>query len=55
MASEAESGGRRRRAPMDDLEREFHDLRVDPWAPVKRREIDADAALEELKRRMKSE
>ena len=55
MASEAESGGTRRRAPMDDLEREFYDLRVDPWAPVKRREIDADAALEELKRRMKNE
>jgi hypothetical protein len=37
---------------MDDLEREFRELRVDPWAPIPRREIDPDAALEELKRRM---
>lgn len=37
---------------MDDLEREFRELRVDPRAPVPRREIDPDAALEELKRRM---
>jgi phage shock protein A len=48
MASEAGAGP-------DALEREFRDLRVDPWAPIKRRELDVDAALEELKRRMKSE
>ena len=55
MASEAESSRGRRGSPMDELEREFHDLRVDPYAPIKRRELDADAALEELKRRMRSE
>jgi len=42
----------RRPNTMDELEREFRDLRVDPWAPAPRREIDPDAALEELKRRM---
>lgn len=42
------------RAPaMDDLEREFRELRVDPWAPSPRKEIDPDAALEALKRRMR--
>jgi phage shock protein A len=55
MASEAESGSERRRDAADDLEREFRDLRVDPWAPMPRREIDVDAALDELKRRMKNE
>jgi hypothetical protein len=52
----AEMGGTRERSrraeAMDELEREFRDLRVDPWARVPRREIDPDAALEELKRRM---
>ena len=55
MANEAEANTERRGSAMDELEREFRDLRVDPWAPIQRREIDADAALEELKRRMKSE
>jgi hypothetical protein len=55
MASEAASSGDHRSAPMDELEREFSDLRVNPWAPTRRREIDADAALEELKRRMQKE
>ena len=45
----------RRSHTMDDLEREFRDLRVDPWAPVPGREMDPDAALEELKRRMRPE
>lgn len=35
-----------------DLESEFDDLRVDPEAPPRRPEIDYDAALAELKRRM---
>jgi phage shock protein A len=43
-----------RRSRMDDLEREFDELKVDPWAPGPRRltDEDVDAALEELKRRM---
>lgn len=35
-----------------DFSDEVDDLRVDPHAPPRRREIDYDAALEELKRRM---
>lgn len=54
MASEAAAGTGRRTAP-DDLEREFDELRVDPWAPAPRRDLDVDAALEELKRRMRTE
>ncbi|MSR35244.1 MAG: hypothetical protein EXR95_01195 [Gemmatimonadetes bacterium] len=53
MASAAEGESQRRGSPMDELEREFRDLRVDPWAPIPRRELDVDAALDELKRRMK--
>lgn len=34
---------------------EFDDLRVDPWAPPRKPEIDFDAALAELKRRMGKE
>jgi phage shock protein A len=55
MANEAEAGPERRRTSMDELEREFRDLRVDPWAPTPRKQIDVDAALDELKRRMKSD
>ena len=55
MASEMEPDPRsQRRSQIDDLEREFNDLRVDPWAPIPRRELDVDAALAELKRRMGS-
>ena len=42
-----------RPSTMDELEHEFGQLRVDPWAAAARREIDPEAALEELKRRMK--
>lgn len=55
MAREASTGAGRPSSPMDELEREFRDLRVDPWAPLPRRELDVDAALEELKRRMRTE
>lgn len=55
MATEAEASDQHPESPMDELEREFRDLRVDPWAPPRRRDLDADAALEELKRRMRSE
>lgn len=55
MASDAESEPERARASaMDEIEREYRDLRVDPWAPIPRKELDVDAALEELKRRMKN-
>jgi phage shock protein A len=55
MATDAEGSTERRGPEMDDLERQFRDLKVDPWAPTRRREVDVDAALDELKRRMKSE
>ena len=45
--------GPRRSRTMDDIDREFRDLRVDPWAPVQESEMDPDAALEELKRKMR--
>lgn len=48
--------GRSKRSAMDDLEAEFRELKVDPWAPIQRRtEADYDAALAELKRRMGKE
>ena len=34
------------------IEREYADLRVDPWAPTERPRVDVDARLSELKRRM---
>lgn len=37
---------------MDDLEREFRNLHIDQWGPIPGREMDPDAALDELKRRM---
>ncbi len=50
---DAESGPRGRTT--EDLDREYADLRVDPWAPVEPRRVDYDARLSELKRRMQSE
>jgi hypothetical protein len=47
-------GSRQSRA-MDDIDQEFRDLRVDPWAQVQESEMDPDAALEELKRKMRRE
>jgi hypothetical protein len=57
MARDAEpgpghAGDAYRSGTIDDLEREYRDLRVDPWAARPRRELDVDAALAELKRRM---
>ena len=42
---------RRRRTP-DDLDREYRDLQVDPWAEIERPQVDYDARLSELKKRM---
>lgn len=40
----------------EELAREYRsDLRIDPDAPIERREVDYDAVLEELKRRMKQQ
>ena len=45
--------GTRQSRAMDDIDREFRELRVDPWAPVQESEMDPEAALEELKRKMR--
>jgi chromosome segregation ATPase len=37
---------------IDEIEREYADLQVDPWAPVERPNVDFDERLAELKRRM---
>ena len=50
---DAESGPRGRTT--EDLDREYADLHVDPWAPVEPPRVDYDARLSELKRRMQSE
>jgi phage shock protein A len=40
----------------EDLAEEYRsDLRIDPDAPIERRDVDYDAVLEELKRRMKDQ
>ena len=54
MAGEMNTSARGpwRSQTMDDLDREYKDLRVDPWAPPPESEIDPDAALEDLKRKM---
>lgn len=36
----------------EELSSDYDDLKIDPWAPTRRPEIDYDAALAELKRRM---
>jgi phage shock protein A len=36
----------------DDLEREYRDLQVDPWAEIERPPVDFDERLSELKKRM---
>jgi hypothetical protein len=42
---------RRPRTP-DDLDREYRDLQVDPWADLERPQVDYDERLSELKKRM---
>ena len=49
------SPGPRQAREMDDIDREFRDLRVDPWAPIQESEMDPNAALKELKRKMSLE
>ena len=49
--SDSARGPRSSRA-IDDIDREYRDLRIDPWAPADESEIDPEAALEELKRKM---
>lgn len=53
MAGEMTNTGPGSRQPraMDDIDQEFRDLRVDPWAQVQESEMDPDAALEEFKRK----
>jgi hypothetical protein len=40
------------RRPPDDLDREYRDLHVDPWAEIERPNVDYDERLSELKKRM---
>ena len=51
MASTLDQSGSRTR-PADELAREYEDLRIDSWAPTPRQQVDYEARLRELKRRM---
>jgi hypothetical protein len=42
----------RRPRDRDDLDREYRDLQVDPWAEIERPQVDYDERLSELKKRM---
>jgi hypothetical protein len=40
------SPGPRRTQEMDDIDREFRNLSVDPWPPIRKSEMDPNAVLE---------